>query len=36
MRNTMPLIESLSAVIELPKNFDLKENYTDFLIDKLF
>lgn len=33
-RKITPLIKSLSGVIELPENFDLKENYTDFLIDK--
>lgn len=29
-----PLVKSLSGVISIPEDFDIKENYTDFLIDK--
>lgn len=29
-----PLVESLSGVIELPENFDVKENYTKHLLEK--
>ena len=29
-----PLVESLSGVIKLDKDFDYKESYTDYLIDK--
>ena len=29
-----PLVESLSGVIELGKDFDYKEKYTDYLIEK--
>lgn len=29
-----PLVESLSGVISMDKNFDFKEDYTEFLIDK--
>ena len=29
-----PLVESLSGVIELEKDFDFKKEYTDFLIEK--
>lgn len=29
-----PLVESLSGVIDLPENFDEKEDYTNYLIDK--
>jgi hypothetical protein len=29
-----PLVESLSGVIELDKDFDYKEKYTDYLIEK--
>jgi hypothetical protein len=29
-----PLVESLSGVIELPKGYDSKEGYTDYLTEK--
>ncbi len=29
-----PLVESLSGVISLDKDFDVKEAYTDYLIEK--
>lgn len=29
-----PLVKSLSGIITLPKNFDHKEGYSDFLINK--
>ncbi len=29
-----PLVESLSGVIKLDQDFDYKENYTDYLIEK--
>ena len=29
-----PLVESLSGVIEIDKDFDYKEKYTDYLIEK--
>lgn len=29
-----PLVKSLSGVIDLPENFDVKEEYSEFLIDK--
>jgi hypothetical protein len=29
-----PLVESLSGVIELDKDFDYKQMYTDYLIEK--
>jgi hypothetical protein len=29
-----PLVESLSGVIELDKDFDYKENYTEYLLEK--
>ena len=29
-----PLVESLSGVISLDKNFDTKDAYTDYLIEK--
>jgi hypothetical protein len=29
-----PLVDSLSGVIELEKDFDFKTEYTDYLIDK--
>jgi len=29
-----PLVESLSGVIELDKDFDYKQKYTDYLIEK--
>ena len=29
-----PLVESLSGVIKLPKNYDDKDNYTDYLTQK--
>lgn len=29
-----PLVESLSGVINLDENFDIKDAYTDFLIEK--
>lgn len=29
-----PLVESLSGVIELDNDFDYKEGYTDYLIEK--
>jgi macrodomain Ter protein organizer (MatP/YcbG family) len=29
-----PLVESLSGVIDLPADFDLKKEYTDYLIEK--
>lgn len=32
--NITPLVESLSGVIELPKNHDDKDDYTDYLTKK--
>lgn len=32
--NISPLVESLSGVIELPKNYDDKDDYTDYLTQK--
>ena len=32
--NITPLVESLSGVIELPKNYDDKVDYTDYLTKK--
>lgn len=29
-----PLVESLSGVISLDKNFDVKDSYSDYLIEK--
>jgi hypothetical protein len=29
-----PIVEELSGVIKLPENIDIKEEYTDFLIEK--
>ena len=29
-----PLVESLSGVIELPENFEYKEEYSDYLLEK--
>jgi len=29
-----PLVESLSGVIKLPKNYDDKDDYTDYLTQK--
>lgn len=29
-----PLVESLSGVIRLPENFDLKKDYSKYLIEK--
>lgn len=29
-----PIIEELSGVIDLPKNYDKNEDYTEFLIEK--
>lgn len=29
-----PLVESLSGVIDLPNDFDLREDYTDYLLKK--
>ena len=29
-----PLVKSLSGIIELPEDFDIKEGYTDYLIEK--
>lgn len=29
-----PLVKSLSGTIELPEDFDIKEGYTDYLIEK--
>ena len=29
-----PLVKSLSGIIDLPKDFDHKNGYTDFLINK--
>jgi len=29
-----PLVESLSGVVNLPKDFDYKKEYTDFLTEK--
>ncbi len=29
-----PLVESLSGVIELPKDFDVRDEYTKYLIEK--
>ncbi len=32
--NITPLVESLSGVISLEKDFDVKDAYSDFLIEK--
>ena len=32
--NISPLVESLSGIIELPKNYDDRDDYTDFLSRK--
>ena len=32
--NITPLVESLSGVISLEKDFDIKDAYSDFLIEK--
>ena len=32
--NISPLVESLSGIIELPKNYDDKDDYTDYLTQK--
>ncbi len=32
--NITPLVKSLSAIIELPENYDHKKEYADFLINK--
>lgn len=32
--NITPLVESLSGVITLDKDFDVKDAYTEYLIDK--
>jgi len=32
--NITPLVESLSGVIELPKNYDDKDDYTNYLTKK--
>ncbi len=29
-----PIVQELSGIIELPDNFDLKEDYTNYLIEK--
>jgi hypothetical protein len=29
-----PLVESLSGVVELPENYDYKEEYSDYLLEK--
>ena len=29
-----PLVESLSGVVKLPKDFDYKKEYTDYLTEK--
>ena len=29
-----PLVKSLSGIIDLPKDFDLKKEYSDFLVNK--
>ncbi len=29
-----PIVQELSGIIELPKDFDLKEDYTEYLIEK--
>lgn len=29
-----PLVKSLSGIIDLPKDFDHKKGYADFLVDK--
>lgn len=29
-----PLVKSLSGVIELPTNFNIRDEYTDYLIEK--
>lgn len=29
-----PLVESLSGVIQLPEDYDLRKNYSDFLTEK--
>jgi len=29
-----PLVESLSGVVKLPKDFDYKKEYTDYLSEK--
>jgi len=32
--NITPLVESLSGVISLDKDFDVKDDYSDYLIEK--
>jgi hypothetical protein len=32
--NITPLVKSLSGIIDLPKDFDPKKGYADFLTDK--
>ncbi len=29
-----PIVQELSGIIELPEDFDLKDEYTDYLIEK--
>jgi len=29
-----PLVKSLSGVIDLPENFDVREEYTNYLLEK--
>jgi hypothetical protein len=29
-----PLVKSLSGIVKLPKNFDIKKGYSDYLSDK--
>lgn len=29
-----PLVESLSGVVEIPQDFDYKDDYSDYLIEK--
>lgn len=29
-----PLVESLSGVVDIPHDFDFKNDYTDYLLDK--
>jgi hypothetical protein len=33
-KNITPLVESLSGVINLPSDFDYKNEYTDYLTEK--
>jgi hypothetical protein len=29
-----PIVQELSGIIELPESFDIKKEYTDYLIEK--